>query len=54
MCGSGVAFALHFDHPLDHQASRFMLVAPDGAKDLAVPVRLGAKPKECLWFGLSV
>ncbi len=43
MSGSGVAFALHFDHPLDHQASRFMLMAPDGVT-LTVLVRLGAQP----------
>ena len=42
MSGSGVAFALHFDHPLDHQASRFML---DGAGvHRTVPVRLRAQP----------
>ena len=39
MSGSGVAFALHFDHPLDHQASRFMLSDADGARR-TVPVRL--------------
>ena len=43
MSGSGVAFALHFDHPLDHQASRFMLEGADGARR-TVPVRLGAQP----------
>ncbi len=43
MSGSGVAFALHFDHPLDHQASRFMLVEPNGARR-TVPVRLEAQP----------
>ena len=43
MSGSGVAFALHFDHPLDHQASRFMLVGPGGA-DRNVPVRLQSQP----------
>lgn len=43
MSGSGVAFALHFDHPLDHQASRFMLVGADGA-GRTVPVRLQAQP----------
>lgn len=43
MSGSGVAFALHFDHPLDHQASRFMLRGADGA-GRTVPVRLGAQP----------
>ena len=42
MSGSGVAFALHFDHPLDHQASRFMLVGADGSK--TVPVRLQSQP----------
>ena len=44
MSGSGVAFALHFDHPLDHQASRFMLVDADGARR-TVPVRLQSQPK---------
>ena len=43
MSGSGVAFALHFDHPLDHQASRFMLSDAGGARR-TVPVRLGAQP----------
>ena len=43
MSGNGVAFALHFDHPIDHQASRFMLVTPDGGTR-TVPVRLGAQP----------
>jgi methionine-rich copper-binding protein CopC len=43
MSGSGVAFALHFDHPLDHQASRFMLVESNGARR-TVPVRLEAQP----------
>lgn len=43
MSGSGIAFALHFDHPLDHGASRFMLVGADGA-GRTVPVRLGAQP----------
>lgn len=43
MSGSGVAFALHFDHPLDHQASRFMLVSTGGASR-TVPVRLQSQP----------
>lgn len=43
MSGSGVAFALHFDRPLDHQASRFMLVGADGATR-TVPVRLQTQP----------
>ena len=43
MSGSGVAFTLHFDHPLDHQASRFMLVGAGGARK-TVPVRLEAQP----------
>ncbi len=43
MSGSGVAFALHFDHPLDHEASRFMLVLPD-ASTRTVPVRLQSQP----------
>lgn len=43
MSGSGVAFALHFDHPLDHQASRFMLVDAGGA-GRTVPVRLQSQP----------
>lgn len=43
MSGSGIAFALHFDHPLDHQASRFMLVSDSGTRR-TVPVRLGAQP----------
>ena len=43
MSGSGAAFALHFDHPLDHQASRFMLSDAGGARR-TVPVRLGAQP----------
>jgi methionine-rich copper-binding protein CopC len=43
MSGSGVAFALHFDHPLDHQASRFMLVGTGGASR-TVPVRLQSQP----------
>ncbi len=43
MSGSGVAFALHFDHPLDHQASRFMLVNTGGASR-TVPVRLQSQP----------
>jgi len=43
MSGSGVAFALHFDHPLDHEASRFMLSDASGARR-TVPVRLGAQP----------
>ena len=43
MSGSGVAFALHFDNPLDHQASRFMLVGADGASR-TVPVRLSSQP----------
>ncbi len=41
--GSGVAFALHFDKPLDHQAARFMLASPSGA-GRTVPVRLSAQP----------
>ena len=43
MSGSGVAFALHFDHPLDHNASRFMLHGPNGLLR-TVPVRLNAQP----------
>lgn len=43
MSGSGVAFALHFDRPLDQQASRFMLVGADGATR-TVPVRLQSQP----------
>ncbi len=43
MSGSGVAFALHFDHPLDHQASRFTLLGPDDARR-TVPVRLQSQP----------
>ncbi|HEY0207151.1 MAG TPA: copper resistance protein CopC [Acetobacteraceae bacterium] len=43
MSGSGVAFALHFDHPLDHQASRFMLVGAGGARR-TIPVRLQSQP----------
>lgn len=43
MSGSGVAFALHFDHPLDHQASRFMLLGTGGARR-TVPVRLQSQP----------
>lgn len=43
MSGSGVAFALHFDHPLDHHASRFVLLADSGTRR-TVPVRLGAQP----------
>lgn len=43
MSGSGVAFTLRFDHPLDHQASRFMLVGADGVRK-TVPVRLEAQP----------
>ncbi len=40
--GSGTAFALRFDHPVDHNASRFMLVANGAAR--SIPVRLGAQP----------
>lgn len=43
MSGSGVAFALHFDHPLDHEASRFMLVGANGTSR-TVPVRLQSRP----------
>ncbi len=43
MSGSGVAFALHFDHPLDHEASHFMLTGGSGVR-LTLPVRLGAQP----------
>ena len=43
MSGSGVAFALHFDHPVDHRASRFMLIAPDKSSR-TLQVRLGAQP----------
>jgi methionine-rich copper-binding protein CopC len=43
MSGEGVAFALHFDHPIDHEGSRFMLVTPDG-QQRTIPVRLGAQP----------
>jgi len=43
MSGSGVAFTLHFDHPLDHQASRFMLAGADGVRK-TVPVRLESQP----------
>lgn len=43
MSGTGVAFALHFNRPLDHQRSSFMLQGPDGAAR-TVPVRLGAQP----------
>lgn len=43
MSGSGVAFALHFDHPLDHQVSRFVLADADGARR-TVPVRLQSQP----------
>jgi len=43
MSGYGVAFALHFDHPLDHRASRFMLVCAGGASR-TVPVRLQSQP----------
>ena len=49
MSGSGVAFALHFDHPLDHQASRFMLSDAGGARR-TVPVRLGAQPSVLYGF----
>jgi methionine-rich copper-binding protein CopC len=43
MSGSGVAFALGFDRPLDHAASRFTLVAPDG-RERTIRLRLNAQP----------
>lgn len=43
MSGSGVAFALRFSTPIDHQASRFMLVGPGGT-ERTVPVRLQSQP----------
>ena len=42
MSGSGVAFALRFDQPLDHGASRFVI---DGnGVQRTVPVRLQSQP----------
>lgn len=42
MSGSGVAFALRFDQPLDHQASRFTLDG-NGVRR-TVSVRLRSQP----------
>jgi methionine-rich copper-binding protein CopC len=43
MSGSGVAFSLVFDHPIDHQHSSFTLTAANGRKRV-IPVRLDAQP----------
>ena len=40
--GSGTAFALRFDHPIDHNASRFILLGNGPGR--SIPVRLGAQP----------
>jgi methionine-rich copper-binding protein CopC len=42
MQGSGLAFALRFDQPIDHQHSSLTLVTPRGAKMLRA--RLDAEP----------
>lgn len=42
MQGSGLAFALRFDQPMDHQSSSLALVTPQGAKMLRA--RLDAEP----------
>src|SRR5437868_12024067 len=42
MQGSGLAFALRFDQPIDHQSSSLALVTPQGAKMLRA--RLDAEP----------
>jgi methionine-rich copper-binding protein CopC len=43
MSGSGVAFTLGFDRPLDHTASYFTLVAPDG-HERTFRLRLNTQP----------
>ncbi|HEX4262535.1 MAG TPA: copper resistance CopC family protein [Acetobacteraceae bacterium] len=43
MSGSGVAFALGFDRPVNHAASYFILVAP-GGHQRTVRVRLNSAP----------
>src|SRR5438094_8133007 len=42
MQGSGLAFALRFDQPIDHQRSSLELVTPRGTRMLRA--RLGAEP----------
>jgi methionine-rich copper-binding protein CopC len=42
MQGSGLAFALRFDQPIDHQSSSLALVTPQGTKMLRA--RLDAEP----------
>jgi methionine-rich copper-binding protein CopC len=42
MQGSGLAFALRFDQPIDHQGSSLSLVTPQGTKMLRA--RLDAEP----------
>jgi methionine-rich copper-binding protein CopC len=42
MPGSGLAFALRFDQPIDHQHSTLTLVTPRGTKMLRA--RLDAEP----------
>ena len=42
MQGSGLAFALRFDQPIDHQSSTLALVTPQGTKMLRA--RLDAEP----------
>jgi copper resistance protein C len=42
MQGSGLAFALRFDQPIDHQSSSLDLVTPQGTKTLRA--RLDAEP----------
>src|SRR5437667_1706018 len=42
MQGSGIAFALRFDQPVDHQRSSLMLVTPRGTRTLRA--RLDAEP----------
>ncbi len=43
MSGLGVAFSLGFDRPLDHAASYFTLVTPDG-HERTIRLRLNAQP----------
>jgi methionine-rich copper-binding protein CopC len=41
--GAAVAFALRFDHPVDHQSGAFVLVTPQGTRDIRP--RLDSEPE---------
>jgi methionine-rich copper-binding protein CopC len=40
--GSAVAFALRFDHPVDHESGEFILVTPQGTRQ--IHPRLDSEP----------